>query len=532
MDEESALRGDYMPYLYGDSTPSTLEINYIDFLRDALDFAAHVLVADERQREGSARAEELRRAAEIEVARLEAFGDTVSRAVMGAMSASGTAASVTACAQSVMRSSADVVGAAMDRVRAEAEGDIARFTAQADRDRGGAVQALGTLLLRHDLPDATTEIHVTLGEGSRHAAQLHVLALDDLRAVVDLDIAEGHAFSHALRVDKLVERLEVHAPEISGWLRKEVKLKPQRLDREYITALTVSGSETRISMRSSVDGVGAGYDVVVKRTGPRVNVSLMRVGESAELPAFDLTDDDETRMVDLEEKLVGSAVELMDARKTLVHATLGGQPLAGHPSPRAMVERLVDAMAPVVREIAQRSLTPNELVLKRLLDNGRREEIFLARRELAQKFEGLADGGRAILAALGLGDPALVVTASPPAVLAQQPVAVVAPVPTPEPAPPPAPPPPEPAQPPAAAPSDEDAVFMPAPVPAPVVASQPPSGSFVPSVRATESQRPGPVAPRPGSLVPPRPSRPTPAPVPAPPPPDDEGWDGGKPKMP
>ena len=52
MAEEGALRGDLMPYLYGDSTPSTLEINYIDFLRDALDFAAQVLLADERQSVG------------------------------------------------------------------------------------------------------------------------------------------------------------------------------------------------------------------------------------------------------------------------------------------------------------------------------------------------------------------------------------------------------------------------------------------------------------------------------------------------
>jgi hypothetical protein len=462
-----------MPYLYGDSTPSTLEINYIDFLRDALDFASQVLLADERQRVGSARADELRRAAEIQVARLESFGDAVSRAVVTAMSASGTTdPAVTLCGQSVMRSSADVTAAAIDRVRAEAEAEIARLAAQAERDRGGAVQALGTLLLRHDLPDATTEIHVTLGEGSRHAAQLHVHALGDLNAVVDLDIAEGHAFSHALRVDRLAPRLEVHAPEISGWLRKEVKLKPQRLDREYITGLTVSGSETRIALRSSVEGVGAGYDVVVKRGGPRTTVSLMRVGESAELPAFDLTDEDETRMVDLEEKLVGSAVELMDARRTLVHATLGGQPLAGHPSPRAMVERLVDAMAPVVREIAQRSLTPNELVLKRLLDNGRREEIFLARRELAQKFEGLADGGRAILATLGLAEPAPVVATAPPPA-----PEVVAPVPTPEPQ-----------------------AAMPEP--------PPPTPEPAPPAPAIESQRPGPVVPRPGSLVPPRPSKP------------------------
>ena len=477
-----------MPYLYGDSTPSTLEINYIDFLRDALDFAARVLGSDERLRGDSARADELRRAAEIDVARLEAFGDTVSRAVVGAMSPAGVANSpVTPCAQSVMRSSAELVGAAIERVRGEAEGEIARLAALAERDRGGAMQALGTLLLRHDLPDATTEVRVTLGEGSRYVAQLHVLALADLEAVVDLEVADDHAFARPLRVDKLVERLEVHAPEISGWLRKEVKLKPQRLDKEYVTELTVSGTETRIALRSSIDGVGAGYDVVVRRTAPRV--SLTRVGEGPELPTFDLTDEDETRMLDLEEKLVASAGGLIDARKALAQATLGGQPLDGHPAARSMVERLVEKIAPVVQEIARHSLTQTELVLKRLLDNGRREEIFLARRELEQKLEGLADGGRAILATLGLSDP----PAAPVVAPTQAPVA--------------------------AAPAEE-------PVVAPTVASRPPPPASANAIRTTESQRPGPVAPRPGSMSPPRPSRPVPAATPTS---GEDDWGEGKP---
>jgi hypothetical protein len=494
-----------MPYLYGDSTPSTLEINYIDFLRDALDFAARVLGSDERLRGGSARADELRRAAEIDVARLEAFGDTVSRAVVGAMSSAGVGDSpITPCAQSIMRSSAELVGAAIERVRGEAEGEIARLASLAERDRGGAMQALGTLLLRHDLPDATTEVRVTLAGGSRYVAQLHVLALVDLEAVVDLDVAEDHAFAHPLRVDKVVERLEVHAPEISGWLRKEVKLKPQRLDKEYITDLTVSGTETRIALRSSIEGVGAGYDVVVRRAAPRV--SLTRVGEGPELPTFDLTDDDETRMLDLEEKLVGSAGALIDARKALAQATLGGQPLDGHPAARSMVERLVEKIAPVVQEIARHSLTQTELVLKRLLDNGRREEIFLARRELEQKFEGLADGGRTILATLGLSEPtAAPVLASTPAPVAAAPVAPASPEPTPPIA--------------STAPAAE-------PVVAPTVASRPPPPASANAIPTTGSQRPGPVAPRPGSVSPPRPSRPAPAPTPTS---GEDDWGEGKP---
>jgi hypothetical protein len=505
-----------MPFLYGDSTPSTLEINYIDFLRDALDFSAQVLGADERQGVNVARAGELRRAAEIEVARLESFGDAIARAVEVA-GGGAPDSPTTQCALGVKRSAADLVRNAIDRVRAAAEGEIAQRAAQAERDRGAAAQALGTLVLRHDLPDATTEVRVALADASRYVARLHVHALGDLNAVIDLDIAADNPFAHALRVDKVVERLEVHAPEISGWLRKEVKLKPQRLDKEYITELVVSGNDTRISLRASLDGAGAGYDVVVRRQSPRV--SLTRVGEGAELPAFDLTDDDETKMLDLEEKLVGAAGELIDARRALAEATLGGQPLVGHPAARTMVERLVEKMAPIVQEIARRSQTQTELVLKRLLDNGRREEIFISRDELERKFDGLSGEARAILASLGLSEPARIVAVSAslspaPASVAPPPV-VVAPPPT-ESQPPPAPA--------SAAHAEETVVARPVPSERPP-ASVPVTAAPAP---APESQRPSRVSPpRPSSIVPPRPSR-TPPPAAAPTPPDDD-WSDGKP---
>jgi hypothetical protein len=504
-----------MPFLYGDSTPSTLEINYIDFLRDALDFSAQVLGADERQGVNEARAGELRRAAEIEVARLESFGDAITRAVE--VAGGGAADSpTTQCALSVNRSAADLVRGAIDRVRAAAEGEIAQRAAQAERDRGAAAQALGTLVLRHDLPDATTEVRLALADASRYVARLHVHALDDLNAVIDLDIAADNPFSHPLRVDKVVERLEVHAPEISGWLRKEVKLKPQRLDKEYITELAVSGSDTRISLRSSVDGTGAGFDIVVRRQSPRV--SLTRIGEGAELPSFDLTDDDETKMIDLEEKLVSAAGELIDARRALAEATLGGQPLVGHPSPRAMVERLVEKMAPVVQEIARRSQTQTELVLKRLLDNGRREEIFISRDELERKFDGLSHETRAILATLGLSEPARMVSLTPPPVFVAPPPVVVAPVVA------PAPPPPEPTPPPPAATAQtEDTVYA-----RPMPSERPPQAAPVAAAPFADSQRPSRISPpRPGSMSPPRPSKPAPAPAPAAATEDD--WSEGKP---
>jgi hypothetical protein len=53
-------------------------------------------------------------------------------------------------------------------------------------------------------------------------------------------------------------------------------------------------------------------------------------------------------------------------------------------------------MAPVVQEIAWRSHSPGELVLRRLLSGDRREEIFLPKSELKQKIEALQESNRAL----------------------------------------------------------------------------------------------------------------------------------------
>jgi len=403
-----------MSYLYGDSSTSSLQNNYIDFLRDALDFSVQVLGADQRMRDGEARTVDVRNAGEAEVARLETLGAAIARSIEGA--AIGASDSPTAlCAQSVLRAAADLVRTSIDRVHVQVASDVAQIDAQAARERESCVQALSALLLRHDLPDMTRELRLTQQGGTRYAAQLVTRSLDDLDAKLELEIAATHPLGHVLRVDKLIERLEVQAPEEGGWLRKEVKLRPQRLDKEYITELTRGGPETIIKLRAAADGTGVGYDVVVRPDTSRVQ--LVRTGEASELPAFELSDEDTAKLLELERKLAATTEDLLAAKKTLLESRLGEGPLRDHKEPRKLVERLVAKMAPVVQEIGKRSLTPTELVLKRQLGDGRREEIFVSRDELKRKMGRLSDAARALFTPLGLGEiPRIVETPpSPPA---------------------------------------------------------------------------------------------------------------------
>jgi hypothetical protein len=55
-----------------------------------------------------------------------------------------------------------------------------------------------------------------------------------------------------------------------------------------------------------------------------------------------------------------------------------------------------------VQSVAARSLSPTELVIKRMLADGRREEIFVERAELVRKLDPLPAAHRALFAPLGL----------------------------------------------------------------------------------------------------------------------------------
>src|SRR5687767_10770785 len=68
-----------MTYLYGDSTPTELESNFLEFLRDAVDFAVVALRADASIARCQVRIRSNTDAMEAEIGRLEQFIDALSR---------------------------------------------------------------------------------------------------------------------------------------------------------------------------------------------------------------------------------------------------------------------------------------------------------------------------------------------------------------------------------------------------------------------------------------------------------------------
>src|SRR5262245_64509002 len=105
-----------MAYLFGDSSPSTLRTNFLEFLRDALDFSVYVLLADTRIRRGREQMEALRRQAVVDLDQLDGFGRAVALTIVD--SPKGSAESpAQACAVRLESLAAECVRTHMVTVR-------------------------------------------------------------------------------------------------------------------------------------------------------------------------------------------------------------------------------------------------------------------------------------------------------------------------------------------------------------------------------------------------------------------------------
>jgi hypothetical protein len=391
-----------MRYLYGDSSTSPLQENFIELLRDAIDLAVQLARAAERIEHGRESEQARAQAAEVELGRLEQLEGIVSRSLAGAPT--GAADSPAArCASAIARSATDLVRGESEGVRARLTAERSRLDGEAGRERESCVRALEVLLKRHDLPTSATSFALRI-EGGHYHAHLTSTTGFGVDSTIDLEVPASNLFFHPLRIERLLERLEVQAPEESGWLQKKIKVKPQRLERYYLAELSSGGGSTSIALRANQDGSGDGYRLTID--GDPARAELSRLGESGQLVGdpFQLLDTDTDKLVGLRDRLTAAATELQASRRGLTSARLDGTPLGELEDPMQLAERLIATIAPIVQEISLRSLAPNELVIKRLVGDDRREEIFVSKSELLHKIAQAPESKRALFEPLGLGE--------------------------------------------------------------------------------------------------------------------------------
>jgi hypothetical protein len=391
-----------MGHVFGDSTPFPYDVNFIEQIRQVVECGVALMRSQEMMKDARAATVTIEQSRKAERARMNAMSDALKLTMTAFSSAS---------AERVARAAHRI----LDAARSVIEGELASLDGQVvdteQRGRGAierakdeAYRALETFALNHDLPNTELSLRLLAAEEA-YAGTVVVQTPFGLEAVFSLAIPTAHAWGKPRRVIELSGSTEVHLPAETGLFSKKVTVQPFKLDKLFIAEVARSAERALVTLRKGPRS-GSGYELEHHPAEHRV--LLRRLGEDGALEAnsevMELSGEDLVHAERRWARVAASTADLPERRQSMTTANFDGKDLREFEEPRDILVKLINVVAPVVQEIANRSGAPGELVLRRDSGEGRREEIYITKAELHEKVMSLPPAARAIFDPLELSD--------------------------------------------------------------------------------------------------------------------------------
>ncbi|HEY8086430.1 MAG TPA: hypothetical protein VIF09_01255 [Polyangiaceae bacterium] len=381
-------------YVYGDSTAFAGPVDFIATIRAVV--ACGVSLMKSQHAIDCARAR-VAEAQEHLHDLNEELGGMVEQ-VEGAIAASGPRKPATRDVGLRMAAMArSVVSTELRRAQASLDATLLRSEATIVEGRKAAALALGSLLGKHELPGATYGVRL-FATGDHYGAEVVVGLPCGLRVTYDADLPEGHAWRELRRVKHAREGVMITLPREVGWVNKRVEPVTLRLDALTVLGASIEGGHGALLLgKSERSGIAHAFDLEMSSPAPRVK---RRDGDDTEAEA--LGQQDAMGVTRLLRAVEAATRDVVPRRRAMTEATMDGRPL-GQCDPGEACARLLSLVARDVREIARRSGAPGELVLRRNVDAGHRDEVFVTTAELLEQVETLPPSLRKAFTPLELG---------------------------------------------------------------------------------------------------------------------------------
>lgn len=394
-----------MAYLYGDSTPFPLDDNFLDTLRAVTDTCVSLLKIDQGLDESLSRSVAARADFDAELGRVEALAHSLVKAMEPHVTASEST-SEHQVAVRLLQSAKQVLEAARSELTHRRDAALAEVDNLTVEGRNNINQALEGFLSSGGFPGTVFRMRWKGGIAEEPAkAQTKLSTRFGLEAILEIEVPLSHAFAHPLKVGDLDKNVAIKLPAPGSWLHRGPQLRREVLDGYYVTEMEISPERAAMVLRKSNKHASAGLEVLV-RAEDQAAMTVKRLAEEG-APSTDeivLEGEDAATLQRLWAMIDAAAGDLVGKRRRLLRAAFDGVPVEEIERPARLAEKIVASIAPLVREMRARGASATELVLKRDLGNGRREELYVARAEIARKWAELAAPRRAIFDAFDLGD--------------------------------------------------------------------------------------------------------------------------------
>jgi hypothetical protein len=364
-------------YRYGDGTPFPLEENFIETLTAAVEACTNAFMPltaldDRRERARAGRMD-----AEKELSRLTDLEKTLTGAMAPYLVPDRKGAQTQTVAQKIVNTAKDAIRLS----RSQVEGRVQALEAEAGAGTAAdaVLHALRPFFAHHALPNAKWIMSWDV-----RGAEVRADAVMTSGRLTASFILQVDAHRNPIRVGDLAESVIVHMMK-KGLLGK-AKPAPVDLSRYVMVAYEKTGVETLVTLKEKPDRASQGLRFLVTDTGASWQSMSSSGDPETEANPLDFEDVDGVRRL-----AEGASRALKDlvTHRTLADLTLGGQALSRLPEPRVAPMEVLQQLTPLARTIRERSRVSGELVLKRDVGGGRREELFVPRAQLAQQFAKL-----------------------------------------------------------------------------------------------------------------------------------------------
>jgi hypothetical protein len=365
-------------YRYGDGTPFPLDENFIETLTTAVETCTNAFVPLAELDARREKAREVRREADKELARLADLEATVIGSLVPYVPADKQKSSLT---QQVSQKITTAVKTAVIEARRQVENRVAATDAlaHAKTSAEAVLKALRPFFENQQLPNAKWIMSWDV-RGAEPSANA-VATAGRIAASFTLS---PEPYRAPIRVEQLCEGVIVHM------MKKGVfgKAKPAPIDlgKYVVVAFERNGHETIITLKENPNKSAQGLRFAVAEVGATW-VSITAAGDADGEPnPLDIEDVAPVRQ--LAEKS-HAALRDLTHRRTLVELSLGSAPLDDLDEPRIVPLELLAQLTPLARSIREKSRVSGELILKRDIGDGRREELFVPRATLTGQFARL-----------------------------------------------------------------------------------------------------------------------------------------------
>ena len=387
-------------YRYGDGTPFPLSENFIDTIIGAVDCCVALFQLDAEAEARAERERLTRRAADEELKRLDALKVLIETAVTPLLvKKQGPTRASQAAAQKIFEAANQIIRQSRAGVTRRRNTVMMEAAAPEPADPR-VLGALEIFFRSHALPRTEWRLRWSASE-SRAVADVGAQATRELDLAFDVAIPADSDWARPMSVAALL-----HGMPIPSVLELNGRRRALDLDTFAVTEVQVAPGRVALVLRESSKKASPGLHIVMPHTtesSPLV-VALDKRDQPKGHP-FCLDEAGSAGVHALWAAIEARIPELLASRSQLVAARHAGND-AAELSPSVLAEAILLSLAPLLREMRMRSKVPGELILKRDLGGDRREEMFVPRKVLWAKMQGLTPRHRQVFEAVGLSDEA------------------------------------------------------------------------------------------------------------------------------